>query len=145
MMASWILEGLMETILSDTDDGRCFCKNTEALVVPFMDKDGVEEGDQGKNRPYDHNRDYYTESIYPSVAALRKLVPDWSQGRLTMAIDFHCPWIRGNSNERVFLVGGRNQTVWAEICRFSEILKNGQTGPLKYAPKDNIPWGVLLE
>ena len=48
MMASWVLEGLMETILSDTDDGRWFRENTEALVIPFMDKDGVEEGDQGK-------------------------------------------------------------------------------------------------
>ena len=45
----------------------------EALV-PFVDKDGVEEGDQGKNRaPRDHNRDYAGASMYPETGALREL------------------------------------------------------------------------
>jgi hypothetical protein len=58
-MASYSLEGLMEGILAGDDVGRWLAGHVEFLVVPFVDKDGVEEGDQGKNRrPHDHNRDY---------------------------------------------------------------------------------------
>lgn len=61
-----------------------------------MDKDGVEDGDQGKNRlPHDHNRDYTGESIYASVRASRDFVPHWSVGRLKFALDMHCPYILG--------------------------------------------------
>ena len=39
-----------------------------------MDKDGVEEGLQGKSRiPHDHNRDYGDDPIYPEVRALKAL------------------------------------------------------------------------
>ncbi|MHC4557331.1 MAG: M14 family zinc carboxypeptidase, partial [Planctomycetota bacterium] len=92
MIASYTLEGLLETVLSDTDLGRWFQNNVELLAIPFVDKDGVEAGDQGKNRkPHDHNRDYARKSIYPSVQAIRHFVPEWSQGKLRAAIDLHCP------------------------------------------------------
>ena len=73
---------------------------------PFMDKDGVEEGDQGKNRkPHDHNRDYLYQTgekgIYPSVTALRELVSKWSQHRLKIGIDMHCPLLRGRGHEQI--------------------------------------------
>jgi hypothetical protein len=56
----------MSALLSESKDGRWFRENVEVVIVPFMDKDGVEEGDQGKNRkPHDHNRDYIGESIHP--------------------------------------------------------------------------------
>lgn len=48
----------MEVLLTDEDDGRWFREHAEILVVPFSDRDGVEDGDQGKNhRPRDHGRD----------------------------------------------------------------------------------------
>jgi len=57
MMASYSLEGIMEEVLADTEEGRWLREHVEFLVVPFVDKDGVEDGDQGKNRrPHDHNR-----------------------------------------------------------------------------------------
>lgn len=46
MMASWVLEGLLEKVLADTPDGRWLREHVEFLAIPFMDKDGVEEGDQ---------------------------------------------------------------------------------------------------
>jgi len=147
MMAGWALEGLLETVLTDTEDGRWFRRNVEVLAVPFIDKDGVEDGDQGKNRtPHDHNRDYLGKSIYPSVAALRDFVPRWSQGRLRIALDMHCPWIRGggdgpSSNERIFLVGNPSPEVWQRQQVFGNVLQQVQTGPLVYHPKHNIPWG----
>lgn len=64
----------MEAVL-DAADVRWLREQVEFFVVPFMDKDGVEAGDQGKNRrPYDHNRDYQGESLYASVRAMRELV-----------------------------------------------------------------------
>ena len=52
-------------MLADNEDGYWFRRNVEVLAIPFMDKDGVEEGDQGKNRkPRDHNRDYIGQSVH---------------------------------------------------------------------------------
>ena len=100
------MEGLLDGVLADSDDGYWFRRNVEVVAVPFMDKDGVEEGDQGKNRkPRDHNRDYIGKSIHPSVAALRTFVPNWSNGKLKVALDLHSPHIRGPHNEVIYLVG----------------------------------------
>lgn len=147
MMASWALEGILEAVLAETDDGRWLREHVELMAVPFMDKDGVEEGDQGKNRkPHDHNRDYLGESIYPSVAALRRVLPRWSGGRLRVALDMHCPWIRGggdgpSSNQRIFFVGNPDRETWQHQLRLSRILEQVQTGPLRHSPRHNLPWG----
>jgi len=141
-MASYALEGMLAALLDDTEDGRWFQEHAEVLAVPFMDKDGVEQGDQGKNRkPHDHNRDYGGESLYPSVAALRKLVPQWSEGRLRVALDLHCPYIRGAHNEVIYLVGSQNQAIWQEQCRFGSILESVSHSTLPYHTADNLPFG----
>jgi len=142
MMASYVLEGVVEAVLADTADGRWFRQNVELAAVPMMDKDGVEAGDQGKNRrPHDHNRDYLGESIYPAVAALKRFVPKWSDGKLKISLDLHCPWIRGGGNEQVFFVGSRIPEMWKRQQHFSRILHEVQTGPLKHDPRHNVPWG----
>jgi hypothetical protein len=142
MMASYSLEGIMDEVLAPTDDGQWLCRHVEFLIVPFMDKDGVEEGDQGKNRkPHDHNRDYAGESLYPSVRALRERVPQWSQGRLDVALDMHCPHIRGEHNEVIYFVGGPEKENWDRVGRFSKILEAVQRGPLVYDSKNNLPFG----
>lgn len=146
MMASYGLEGIMETVLTDPEIGGWFRDHTEFMVIPFIDKDGVENGDQGKNRrPYDHNRDYNGDtpdgSIYPSVRALRERVPNWSDGRLRLAMDMHCPWIRGEYNEDIFIPGGPNPEMWARVGQFSEILERVQTGPLPFRAENNLPFG----
>jgi hypothetical protein len=142
MMAGYVLEGVLETVLSDTGDGRWFQKNVDILAIPFMDKDGVEDGDQGKNRkPRDHNRDYDAKSIYPSVRALMKLAPKWSDGKLALALDLHCPYISGRHNEVIYLVGSQDKKIWAEQSRFSQLLQKSVTGSLPYRTTDNIPFG----
>ncbi|MCP4646071.1 MAG: peptidase M14 [bacterium] len=141
-MASYTLEGMLTTILADTDDGAWFRDHVEVLAVPFMDKDGVEDGDQGKNRkPHDHNRDYAGDSIYASTAALRAFVPGWSDGKLRVGLDLHCPYIRGGRNETVYLVGSRNEAIWAEQMRFGAILEDVVSDSLPYAAADNLPFG----
>ncbi len=140
MMASYTLEGIMESVLADTDDGKWFREHVEFLVIPFVDKDGVEDGDQGKNRrPHDHNRDYSGESIYPSVKAIRELVPAWSEGRLKMAFDMHCPYIRDSF---IYMTGGRSEAIRKEQLRFSRILEKVQTGTLVYKGRDSQSSGA---
>lgn len=147
MMASYALEGFIDAMLADTDDGRWLRENVELLAVPLMDLDGVEDGDQGKNRkPHDHNRDYLGTPVHESVAANKKFVPQWSQGKLRIMLDLHCPWVRGGgdsrgSNEQLYFVGGPNQEVWHETTKFAILLEAGRTGPLPYQVKHNLPHG----
>ncbi len=142
MMASWVLEGLMEAVLTGPD-ASWFCDHVEFAVVPFMDKDGVEGGDQGKNRrPHDHNRDYQDEPIYPSVRAMKQFAPRWSEGRLRVAMDLHCPYIRGRRDHEIFLVGSPFENIQAQINRFGEILRATSADTLPYDPKNDIPFGV---
>ncbi len=140
--ASFALEGILEEVLADTDDGRWFRKNAEIAAIPFVDKDGVEDGDQGKNRkPRDHNRDYDGESVHPTVKAIRDFVPRWSEGKLRFALDLHCPTLRGAYNETIYFVGSQNEDHWKKTARFSEILESLQSGPLLYRASDNLPFG----
>jgi hypothetical protein len=140
MMATWVMEGILEALLSETDDGEWFRKNVELLAIPFIDKDGVEDGDQGKNRkPYDHNRDYHGRSIYPSVAAIKEFVPGWSNGRLKLAIDMHCPTLH---ERKFYIVGNPSPAMWERQQKFGRILQQVQTGPLVYNTKNNLPYGV---
>ena len=60
MMASYTLEGIIESVLEDSTISEWFMKNVQLAVIPFVDKDGVEDGDQGKNRkPHDHKEITY--------------------------------------------------------------------------------------
>jgi predicted deacylase len=141
-MASFALEGLLDAILAADADGVWFRRHVECLVVPFADKDGVEAGDQGKNRrPRDHNRDYAGESLYPEVAAIRRLVPAWAGGRLRVALDLHCPHIRGPYNEFIYFVGTPDAANWERVQRFAALLEATRTGPLPYSAKNNLPYG----
>lgn len=143
MMASFVLEGIVEEILADTDDGRWLRDNVEFWIVPLVDKDGVEQGDQGKNRlPYDHNRDYGGDSRYAAIRAIREQLPAWSAGRMKVGMDIHCPGPKGASEERVFLVGGPNAGSWREIGRLSDLLEANLRGPIPYHRENNIPFGV---
>ncbi len=141
-MANCALEGILEVVLADGEEGRWFRRNVEILAIPFMDKDGVEEGDQGKNRiPRDHNRDYIGQSIHASVAALRTFAPNWSGGRLVAAFDLHCPYIGGPHNEAIYIVGSEDEAIWREQQKFGRLLETVQSGPLVYRASDNLPFG----
>jgi hypothetical protein len=142
MMASYVLEGIIAEVLADSDDGRWLRHNVEFFIVPMVDKDGVEDGDQGKNRkPHDHNRDYTAESIYPSVQAIRERLPEWSAGKLRFAMDMHCPAIRGGSHETIYFAGGPDEKIWREVSRFCTLLESTQRGPLVYQSKNNLAFG----
>lgn len=142
MMANWALEGILQSVLADDATGRWFRQQVEVIAIPFVDKDGVEDGDQGKLRqPHDHNRDYFGESLYPEVAALRRWAEAAPRGMLDFFMDMHCPWIRGGRNEEVFFVGSPDAAMWERQQRFSRLLQRVQRGPIAHDPKHNIPFG----
>jgi hypothetical protein len=141
-MASFVLEGMLDAWLdppAETDD---FLQQTQVLVVPFVDCDGVEDGDQGKNRrPRDHNRDYGPDSIYRETAAIKKLADTWPAGSVRAAIDLHCPWIRGDHNNVIYMVGSSSSSMAAHQKVFGELLERHCQGPLPYRCRNNVLFG----
>jgi hypothetical protein len=143
MMANYAVEGVVEAVLADDDNGRWLREHVELLIVPFADKDGVEDGDQGKNRkPRDHGRDYDDNALYPETATLRAWLPAWIGGRATVAIDLHCPSLSGKTDEHVYQVGKEKPEVWAEQRRFGKVLEGSRQGPLPYETARDLPFGV---
>lgn len=143
-LASFTLEGFLRAAVAGDRLGEWFRENVQILAVPFVDIDGVADGDQGKNRrPHDHNRDYGQESIYRSVRALKELVPTWSAGAFTLALDLHCPYLKGgNSSEDIHFVGSPEPENWARTMEFCDTLEEVQRGPLRYSQTSNIPYGA---
>lgn len=151
-MASYCLEGILEAALQNDDLGEWLRQHINFAVIPFVDKDGVEAGDQGKNRkPYDHNRDYggeVADSIYPEVRAIREWAPDWlAQAARGLVLDLHCPWLRWGLNEAVYFVGLPDERIWRNVSEFSAVLEAGVRGPIPFHASDNLPhgqdWNVL--
>ena len=142
-LASYTLEGILDGVLGDDALGTWYRESVEVMAIPFMDKDGVEQGDQGKNRrPHDHNRDYGESPLYATVAALKRRVAAWSDDRLHVGLDLHCPYIKGgDTNEIIYFVGGEDQGNWRRVCDFAEVLEDCQRGPLRYAANGNLAYG----
>ncbi|GIP31768.1 hypothetical protein [Paenibacillus sp. J2TS4] len=97
---SYMLEGLFDALLAP--DSSPILERFLLHYIPFMDMDGVENGDQGKSRiPHDHNRDYIEKPLYRSTAALMK----YAEGlRTAVAIDCHSPYKWGERNDVPFFV-----------------------------------------
>ncbi len=143
MMASYALEGVIDAVMADDAVGEWLRDRVEFMAVPFVDKDGVEDGDQGKGRhPHDHNRDYAAPCLYPEVAAIRDLGFRWSGDRLRFALDLHCPGQRGEWHELIHFVGTPNADEWARTEQFCEALANSVRGALPYRKENNLPFGV---
>lgn len=140
-MASFALEGLLTAVLP-RGDANGLGETVQLICAPLMDADGVERGDQGKNRkPRDHNRDYAGESLYPETAAVREMVNGWG-GRPFVSLDLHCPHISGKRNQDIYFVGNQREDVWGEVGRLSELLERMREGPLPYRAESNLPFGV---
>jgi len=129
MMASYALEGLMEGVLAADAAGRWLRANADFLIVPFMDTDGSEDGDQGKNRsPFDHNRDYATAPRYPEVAALKEQLPAWTAGRPLVFLDLHDPALRTDIHEVLHFLEPEQPDQAARmeaLCTFLEPINRG--------------------
>lgn len=135
-IASYVLEGFLQSVLSESPEAIAFRKRYVLYVVPFVDKDGVEEGDQGKNRrPHDHNRDYGGRSLYPEVRAIRKLA---DSAKIEFALDFHCPTLAIDSHQVFYFVGPRKHPRhnFANVGELARLVKK------RLPPKS--PFGPLV-
>ena len=145
--ATFVLEGILEAVFADDDLGKWLRENMEIRVVPFADKDGVVDGDQGKNRkPHDHCRDYNETSIYPEVRAIREMMAEWTKdGGPSVVMDVHCPWLRSSwfvkdsANEYIYTVG--IEEVDDTQKRFCEVLERVQRGGLGFLASDHYSFG----
>ena len=116
----------------------------ELRVVPFVDYDGVVDGDQGKNRrPHDHCRDYNEDrpQVHPEVAAIMRMLKAWKP---TVVQDTHSPWLRSNgkaddTNGFTYQVGNPDNI--AEMGEFGRILERVQQSGYGYRAADDLPFG----
>ena len=146
MTASWVLEGMLEEVLDEKSEfGAYLRENAEFFVVPFMDKDGVEDGDQGKGRkPHDHNRDYNHE-LYPEIRALKSQVAENfspESGKKIFFMDMHCPWIRSGKHEMFFSMLPKESWISEAANNYLGAFEKYQNeGEIPYALSHNIPFG----
>lgn len=131
-MASYLLEGVLAEAMSSSEVGREFRDKYVLYVVPLVDKDGVQEGDQGKNRqPHDHNRDYGPQSIYPEIKAIKALA---RQHAFRFALDFHCPTLVMDDHQVMYFVGPKETPAYnfENVSEFARWIKKGlpETAPV---------------
>ena len=126
---SYVLEGVIEHLIRHLPSDYC------VIAVPFMDMDGVLNGDQGKNRiPHDHNRDYIDNPIYAEVKALMQLIENYQK---RFVFDFHSPWHLGGRNDHVFFVQNYKNPKGQE--KLSKLfVKACEQLPLRYTGEDDI-------
>ena len=128
-MADYVLEGIMAERLENP----VLRRNADFYLVPFMDKDGVENGDQGKNRPpHDHNRDY-GHFLYEATSAFVKLLSEHRE-RNFLALDIHCPFM---NDDKLFFVEPPDT---AGLQRFREAFLACHTGGVPYQASDDLQY-----
>jgi len=148
--ANFVMEGFLYEAMSDSQTGKWLRDNVSFFVVPMVDLDGVQNGDQGKNRrPHDHNRDYI-EGIYPSVRAIRSELNklDASSDAPIMLIDLHAPWIGNRNNyehRKLYFVYNHDKKSSKNLDTLSAIFEKEtaqEIGGIKYFAADGIPFGI---
>lgn len=132
---TFIMEGVAKAAKKAPLEGYRF------LFVPFVDYDGVVDGDQGKNRsPHDHNRDYpLTEpSIYPETAKIRELA---DSNEIYAFFDLHSPEISGKEFDHFYFLSlsGPAES-WDTIKSELSYLSNNDPDSFKY----NGNWDLTL-
>ena len=133
---TYVLQGFAQRCIEKRASGIKF------LFVPFVDYDGVTDGDAGKGRlPYDHNRDYGDKTIYNETAKLRELA---DSGRVVCNFDFHSPHHDGWINDYPYLMKfakGENEIYHA----ISEALRKStehDKASMKYTGEQDIDYGA---
>lgn len=129
-----VMESVLQSFIDEPLEGY------EIVCVPFVDYDGVLDGDQGKHRlPHDHNRDYPldgSESLYTSCAAIRRFV---EENRVPYAFDFHSPKHLGKLNNKVSIIYKLEEKV-PELRRFAELFSSKITSDaFPYDPENDMP------
>jgi len=140
-VANYVLEGILKEWGNGTADSTWLLDNVDLYAVPFVDKDGVENGDQGKMRaPHDHWQDYSQSPGYASVRAIQSLCNNL-RAPLGLAVDLHCPWIRGEHAESILLLEPESNWLPAFNFFWSSVNNQAQSAVSK-TPMTRIPHGT---
>ena len=143
MMASYVLEGILAGALADDEAGRWLRAHADFLFVPFMDTDGVEDGNQGKNRaPHDHNRDYAGAPLYREVAALKERLQAWAAGRPLVFLDLHNPALKTDIHETVHFLEPDDRHQAQRLDELTTLLERNQQGPIIYSRHTTMRFGT---
>ncbi len=131
---NFVLEGVIEELIKNP------IVDTKVICAPFVDYDGVIDGDQGKERkPHDHNRDYILDKdgIYPETKAIKELAKRYGAH---YGFDFHSPWHLGDVNDCAFIVRNSVERI-DRLKAFGEILESEITPTsFKYESKNDFPY-----
>ncbi len=130
---SYVLEGVLDDLIDNPIEG------FQILCVPFVDYDGVIDGDQGKNRvPHGHNRDYSDENppIFPETS---RIIEYTENNNVCYGFDFHSPWHRGWEHDNVYIVQSSIEKL-VRLDLFGEILEKSITDKaMRYWHKNDYP------
>ena len=127
----YVLEGVVQELIKNP------IEDTRILVVPFVDCDGVIDGDQGKSRiPHDHNRDYIDAPIYSEVRSICDYMGEYG---CHYGFDFHSPWHKGGVNDKIFVVRNLEEK-YADFDMFSSIFEAEiSEKSMKYSKENDYP------
>lgn len=137
MTATHVLEGILRAAAKDPE----LLSRAAFYAVPFVDKDGVEAGDQGKNRkPHDHARDYgQAAPLYAETQAITKFLHDVKP---VFVLDLHCPWIKGDYNEFMYFVGAKEKRMEPSMDQWGKKLEAELPPEIPYHAADNLRYGT---
>ena len=129
-----VMEAVLQSFIDEPLEGY------EIVCVPFVDYDGVVDGDQGKHRlPHDHNRDYPfdgSKSLYHTCTAIRQYV---DENPVEFAFDFHSPKHLGGAHDKALIVYNMSEDL-PRFQRFAKIFKSKITEEsFAYDPVNDIP------
>lgn len=101
---SWVLDGLLRAVAAEHPPARL--RRVEWWAVPFVDLDGVVEGNYGKDTlPIDFNRAWACMAMRPEVHAIQHDMQYFAEGRQRrLVLDLHGP---GGGETRVYHLGCR--------------------------------------
>ena len=129
---SYVLEGIADELTSNP------IENTRVLVVPFVDLDGVVDGDHGKHRgpQIGYNGEYHpdTGAVYPETQAIIAYAEQYGA---YYAFDFHSPSHWTKEHDHIYVMRSYKAE---KMDRFSEILVEEYIeGGMHYSPQWNQP------
>lgn len=99
---SWALDGMLRHLASEAEDAREIREALDIWVCPFVDLDGVVNGDYGKDAlPWDYNRAWERLPMRASVHAIqRDLLRFRERSEPRLVMDLHGP---GHSTPGVYV------------------------------------------
>lgn len=127
---SYVLEGILETALSETAAGKEIRKNYVLAVFPMADLDGVEEGRYGKDRPpVDFNRDWCYKPYHNEIRLMqRKIAELATRYEYVFFADLHSPQPGGASYllpaRKAFMGQSQWEDYYGLVHRFEHRVEN---------------------